>query len=184
MKNDQQRDVVGSIEGEYRRYKELAEGAIAQVDEPALNTVSRGFNNSIAILVWHISGNLKSRFTDFLTADGEKPWRARDEEFVARTVNRSELLQKWNDGWSVVLAAIALLSDRDLSKRVMIRGVSLSVADALHRSLSHTSYHVGQIVYIAKAARGDDWTFLSIPPGKSSEYNQNPTGERLRHGKR
>jgi hypothetical protein len=180
---DEGRDIVSSIEHEYRRYKELAEGAFAQVDERALNAVTSGFNNSIAILVWHVSGNLKSRFTDFLVSDGEKPWRARDEEFVARTVTRSQLLEKWNDGWAVLLSTVGSLADADLSKRVAIRGAPLSVAEALHRSLSHTSYHVGQIVYIAKALRGDDWTFLSIPPGKSADYNQDPARERLRHDK-
>src|SRR5262245_43011583 len=99
MTDQQRRDVVGSIEHEYRRYKELGEGALAQVEDAALSVVTSGFNNSIAILVWHISGNLKSRFTDFMTTDGEKPWRQRDEEFARRSVTRTELLEKWNEGW-------------------------------------------------------------------------------------
>jgi len=156
---------------------------MAQVEETAFSVVTPGFNNSIAILVWHISGNLKSRFTDFITTDGEKPWRARDEEFVARSVTRAQLLEKWNEGWSAVLDAIGKLTDADLSRQVTIRGTAMSVADALHRSLSHTSYHVGQIVYVAKASRGDDWTFMSIPPGKSADYNQHPDQEKARRKK-
>jgi hypothetical protein len=166
------RDRVASLEKELRRYKALAEGAMAQIDEGELNRVTAGFNNSIAILVWHISGNLKSRFTDFLKSDGEKPWRARDEEFVARQVDRTELMARWEDGWSVMLSALERLSDEDLKRTVTIRQEPLLVEDALHRALAHSAYHVGQIVYIAKAARGDSWKFMSIPPGKSEEYNR------------
>jgi hypothetical protein len=127
-----------------------------------------------------MSGNFRSRFTDFLTADGEKPWRKRDEEFEARAVTRDELLAKWEQGWAVLLDTLQTLSDEDLDRSVAIRGQALSVLEALLRSLAHASYHVGQIVYAAKAARGDAWTYLSIPPGKSDEYNQNPTLERPR----
>src|SRR5438874_2630919 len=97
---------VAPIERELQRYKKLAEDAMAQIDEAALNRATPGFDNSIAILVWHISGNLKSRFTDFLTTDGEKPWRQRDEEFVTRSVSRAELLEKWDEGWRAVLGAL------------------------------------------------------------------------------
>jgi hypothetical protein len=166
------RDQVASVEHELRRYKTLAENAMAQVDEAALNRVSAGFNNSIAILVWHISGNLKSRFLDFLNSDGEKPWRARDEEFVARQVSRAELLEKWDEGWRVALDAVGGLSDPDLDRTVTIRQEPLRVHQALHRALAHVAYHVGQIVYVAKASSGDAWKFLSIPPGMSEEYNK------------
>jgi hypothetical protein len=158
------RDYVASLEHEFRRYKALAEGAMMQTDDSALNQVSPGFDNSIAIVVWHISGNLKSRFTDFLTSDGEKPWRGRDEEFVARTATRTELLNKWEEGWTVLLRALGELNDEDLTRTVTIRQEPLAVAQALHRSLAHAAYHVGQIVYISKASRGDAWTFLSILP--------------------
>ncbi len=171
------RDHVGSLEHEFLRYRSLAEGAMAQVDESDLNRVTPGFNNSIAVLVWHISGNLKSRFTDFLNSDGEKPWRARDEEFVSRTVTRSELLNKWEDGWSVLIRALGELSDEDVKRTVTIRKEPLTVGQALHRSLAHAAYHVGQIVYIAKAARGEAWSFMSIPPGKSDQANRNPARE-------
>jgi uncharacterized damage-inducible protein DinB len=166
------RDRVASLEKELRRYKALADGAMAQLDEDDLNRVTAGFNNSIAILVWHISGNLKSRFTDFLKSDGEKPWRARDEEFIARRVDRAELMTKWEEGWSVMLSSLEGLSDEDLNRTVTIRQEPLLAEQALHRALAHAAYHVGQIVYIAKAARGDSWKFMSIPPGKSEEYNR------------
>jgi uncharacterized damage-inducible protein DinB len=169
--------VVRSIEAEFRRYKALGEKAIAQLDGAALSAPPTGGGNSIATICWHMSGNFRSRFTDFLTADGEKPWRKRDEEFEARAVTRDELLAKWEQGWAVLLQT---LSDEDLDRSVAIRGQALSVLEALLRSLAHASYHVGQIVYAAKAARGDAWTYLSIPPGKSDEYNQNPTLERPR----
>jgi hypothetical protein len=169
--NSETADILRSIETEFRRYKGLAEGAIGQVDEPDFSR-SAGAGNSIATLVWHISGNLKSRFTDFLASDGEKPWRARDEEFLDRSVTRAQLLEKWEDGWRVLFATLATLKPDDLTRTVTIRNQPLAVHDALHRSLAHASYHVGQVVYIAKALRGDKWKYLSIPPGKSEEFNK------------
>ena len=163
--------VLNSIGSEYRRYKGLGEGAIAQLDDADFSKPAGG-GNSIAILVWHISGNLKSRFADFLTSDGEKPWRARDEEFIDRSVTRAQLLEKWEEGWRVLFAALATLQPDDLERTVTIRTQPMAVHDALHRSLAHVSYHVGQIVYIAKALRGDTWKYMSIPPGKSEEFNR------------
>lgn len=173
-------DVVASITAEFERYKTLAEQAIAQLDGAALSTPAPGGGNSIATICWHVSGNLRSRFTDFLTADGEKPWRKRDEEFDARAVSRDELLVKWNDGWSVLLQTLRSLTDGDLARVVKIRGLDVTVLDALVRALAHVSYHVGQIVYAAKAARGDSWTYLSIAPGQSEQYNLNPVLDRAR----
>jgi hypothetical protein len=167
------RAVVASVQGEFRRYKTLAEDAIAQLDETRIGDAD-GISNSIGTIVWHVAGNLTSRFTDFLTTDGEKPWRERDSEFLERRVTRGELLTKWESGWSILFAALSDLSDVDLERRVAIRGQGLSVAEALHRALAHVSYHVGQIVYIAKSLRGADWRYLSIPPGKSAEANANP----------
>jgi len=161
------RDLIASIEAEYRRYKTLGEGAINQLADSQLAQVP-GTGNSIVTIVWHLAGNLKSRFTDFLTADGEKPWRDRDSEFLAREVSRKELQAKWEDGWRVLFAALTHLSDLDLGRTVTIRGEPHTVAQALHRSLAHASYHVGQIVYEAKALRGVDWRYLSIPPGQSA----------------
>ena len=169
--------LIKSIEGEFRRYKALAESGMAQVPEEQLSLRGSAEGNSLATLCWHISGNLRSRFTDFLTTDGEMPWRVRDEEFEARTVTRGELLAKWEEGWSALLRALGTLSDADLPKTVTIRGQGLLVHEALHRSLAHTSYHVGQIVYLAHALVGPKWTYLSIPPGGSSAYNAAPHAE-------
>jgi proteasome lid subunit RPN8/RPN11/uncharacterized damage-inducible protein DinB len=170
--------IIASIQGEYLRYKKLAEAAIAQVPDDQLAAMASDQSNSIVVICWHVSGNLKSRFTDFLTADGEKPWRKRDEEFDARKVGRAELLAKWEDGWSALLGALSGLSDDALSREVTIRGQRLSVTEALHRSLAHTSYHVGQIVYLAREAAGDKWTSLSIPKGQSAAFNANPSGQK------
>jgi len=170
--------IIASIQGEYLRYKKLAEAAIAQVPDDKLAAMASDQSNSIVVICWHVSGNLKSRFTDFLTADGEKPWRKRDGEFDARQVGRAELLAKWEDGWSALLGALSGLSDDALSREVTIREQKLSVIEALHRSLAHTSYHVGQIVYLAREAAGSAWTSLSIPKGQSAAFNANPSGQK------
>jgi hypothetical protein len=169
--------IVESIRNEYRRYKALAETALEQVPEAGLSEAGPSGGNSLATICWHVSGNLQSRFTDFLTSDGEKPWREREEEFAARQVSRGELLAKWNQGWDALLFTLSNLTDADLTKTITIRGVSLLVHEALHRSLAHTSYHVGQIVYVAHAIRGQEWRYLSIPPGQSETYNAHPTDE-------
>ena len=170
------RSVVSSIEGEYERYKKVAEGAFEQLRDDQLGEAGPGEGLSVAAVAWHISGNLKSRFTEFLTADGEKEWRNRDSEFEARRVARAALMEKWTVGWKALGDALAGLADDDLSRVVTIRGQQLSVIQALHRSLSHTSYHVGQIVYLAKSMRGAEWRSLSIPPGQSS-FKPNPKPE-------
>jgi uncharacterized damage-inducible protein DinB len=169
--------IVESIRAEYVRYKALAEAAIRQLDDAQLAAHTSDNSNSVATICWHLSGNLKSRFTEFLTSDGEKPWRHRDEEFQVRSVTKAELLEKWEDGWAPLLGALAELGDQQLDDTVTIRRQPLAVHEALHRSLAHVAYHVGQIVYIAKSLRGSLWTYLSIPPGKSDEYNRNPSGE-------
>jgi hypothetical protein len=170
-------DIIQSIAGEYRRYKALAEAALEQVPEVALSQPGPSGGNSLATICWHVSGNLQSRFTDFLTSDGEKPWREREEEFASRQVSRGELLTKWNQGWDALLTTLTHLTDADLTKTIAIRGVPLLVHESLHRSLAHTSYHVGQIVYVAHAIRGQEWRYLSIPPGQSDAYNAKPTAE-------
>jgi hypothetical protein len=164
--------LINSIESEYRRYKTLAERALEQVGDDQLSLPSPSDDLSLAVICWHISGNLRSRFTDFLTADGEKPWRHRDEEFESRTVARSELLGKWEQGWTVLFDALASLTDEHLAHTVTVRGQALQVHEALHRSLAHTSYHVGQIVFLAKALRGEGWTSLTIPRGQSDAFTQ------------
>lgn len=170
--------LVKSIEGEYLRYKALAESALAQVPEPMLSAPGPERGNSLATICWHVGGNLASRFTDFLTSDGEKPWRDRDAEFDARAVTRDVLMAHWRAGWQVLLDTLAPLTDADLSRTVTIRGQPLLVHEALHRSLAHASYHVGQIVYLAHIFCGETWTYLSIPPGGSAQYNANPQYEK------
>jgi uncharacterized damage-inducible protein DinB len=165
-------NIIESIRAEYVRYKGLAEGAIDQLGDDDLSASGPNGGNSIATICWHVSGNLKSRFTEFLTSDGEKPWRSRDEEFSARSVTRAALLAKWNEGWKVLLGSLDALTDEQLDQTVTIRGQPYRVHQALHRSLAHTSYHVGQIVYIAKGMRGKDWKYLSIAPGQSDAFTQ------------
>ena len=161
------REIIGSIEHEYRRYKSYAEGTFEQLSGDQLAHVVGAGGNSVAILVWHIAGNLKSRFTDFLTTDGEKPWRQRESEFEERHVSHDQLRQKWDEGWAVLFGALSQLSDADLGKRIVIRSESLAVHEALHRSLAHTSSHVGQIMLLGKAQRGAEWRSLSIPRSRS-----------------
>ena len=170
-------EIIESIRAEYSRYKALAEAAIQQVGDSELSIPGPNGGNSLAIICWHISGNFRSRFTDFLTSDGEKPWRQREEEFETRSVTRAELLAKWDQGWEAVLGALATLTDEQLGQIVTIRGQALRVHEALHRSLAHLAYHVGQIVYLAKSIRGSQWKYLSIPPGGSKAYNENPRFE-------
>ncbi len=170
--------IIDSIKSEYLRYKKLAEGAIQQTPEASINKVLGEDNNSISIIVFHISGNLKSRFTDFLTTNGEKEWRKRDTEFEKRQLTKLELINVWDDGWNVLIATLDELKDDDLNKKVTIRKKELSVADALHRSLAHLSYHVGQIVFIARVIVGKEWVSLSIARGGSVDYNKNPDKEK------
>ena len=172
------RTLILSIEAEFRRHQTIAERALAQVAEEQLTAPGPGDGSSLATIVWHIAGNLRSRFTDFLTTDGEKPWRHREEEFERRVVTREDLEKRWADGWKILLDTLASLTDADLARTVTIRRQELAVHQALHRSLAHISYHVGQIVYIAKAWCGSDWAYLSIPPGQSEAYNRHPTLEK------
>jgi uncharacterized damage-inducible protein DinB len=172
------RQIVGSVEGEFRRYKALAEGALDQLTDEQLSRADGAGDNSVAILMAHISGNLVSRFTDFLSADGEKPWRDRDAEFVPRQADRAARREAWERAFAVLFDALAPLDDEQLHAAVTIRGVAYTVHEALHRALAHVSYHVGQIVFVAKALRGAGWRSLSIPPGGSAAYNQDPVREK------
>jgi len=174
------RTVVGSIEGEYRRYRALAEAAMAQLDDDELARPGPGGTNAVLVSARHVGGNLASRFTDFLTSDGEKPWREREREFATppSVEGRAEGLAVWDRGWGSLVGALAELADADLERVVRIRGVELTVAAALSRSLAHTAYHVGEIVQAARALRGPRWEFLSIPPGGSDAYAASPDRER------
>ena len=169
--------IVKSIAGEYSRYRALAEGAIAQLNDAQLAAPTPGNGNSVATICWHVAGNLRSRFTDFLTSDGEKPWRQREEEFAARQVTQAELMAHWERGWSALFDALGALDDTMLGRTVTIRQQPLTVDQALLRSLAHVSYHVGQIVFAARMLQGAEWRFLSIPPGQSDAYNAKPGSE-------
>src|SRR5271170_2094950 len=156
----------------FRYYKKLAERAMEQVsDEQLFATLDEGMN-SIAVIVKHMSGNMQSRWTDFLTSDGEKPGRDRDAEFSDPPGTRAALLQLWEDGWQCVLGTIESLSDADLGRTITIRGEAHSVMQAINRQVAHYSYHCGQIVFLAKHLRHDRWQNLSVPRGKSEEFNR------------
>jgi uncharacterized protein DUF1572 len=160
---------------EFRRAKTLADGAMAQITSAQFFAAPSENDNSVAVIVKHVGGNLLSRWTDFLTSDGEKPGRNRDTEFEVTTDDTRELLMRqWEAGWATLFSAIEPLSDPDLERTVTIRGEPLTVLQALNRQLTHYSYHVGQIVYVAKHYAGSSWRSLSIPKGKSAEFNARP----------
>jgi uncharacterized damage-inducible protein DinB len=156
---------------EYQQYKAIGQKAIAQVSDDALNQIIGPDNNSIAMITRHISGNLRSRFTDFLTSDGEKPWRDRDSEFADVTYDRQAVEKMWAEGFQVVEDQLAMLTDADLERQVTIRSVPHSVNQALCRSVAHTAYHVGQIVLLARILNEGNWQWISVPKGKSQEFN-------------
>ena len=170
--------LIEDFVGEYNRYQQLAESAMAQMSDEALNYVPGNDCNSAAMIVAHVSGNLQSRFTNFLTEDGEKPWRQRDEEFGDRTCTRDEVKAMWTAGWAVIAREVCTLTDADLSRVVTIRQQPLTVHAALCRSIAHVAYHVGQIVLLARTTATEPWRSLSIPKGGSAAYNKEPTKEK------
>jgi hypothetical protein len=157
----------------YRHYKALGDSAIAQVADADLHTLVDPDANSIAIIMKHVAGNLRSRFTEFLTSDGEKPDRDRDAEFeMPELPSREQVLADWHAGWSVALASVASLAPADLDRTISIRGEAFLVAEALNRSVTHTAYHVGQIVTLARHFAGSQWRILSIPRRQSARFAQ------------
>jgi uncharacterized damage-inducible protein DinB len=156
----------------FRYYKKLAEGAMAQAADEQLTAALDSEMNSIAIVAKHIAGNMRSRWTDFLDSDGEKPDRHRDTEFEAPPATRVELMAMWEDGWARLFAALEPLTDADLSRTVTIRGEAHSVMQAINRQLAHYAYHAGQIVMLAKHFQADQWRSLTVPRGKSGDFNQ------------
>ena len=156
----------------FRYYKKLGERALAQVADDQLFYCQDEESNSIAIILKHLAGNMLSRWTDFLTTDGEKPSRNRDTEFKDPPKNRAELMRAWEEGWTCLLNTLESLTDSDLTRRVFIRGEAHSVMQAINRQLCHYSYHVGQIVFAAKQRRTGDWSSLTVPRGKSADYNR------------
>jgi hypothetical protein len=156
----------------FRYYKKLGGGAIAQATDEQLYSVLDGEMNSIAVIVKHMAGNMRSRFTDFLTSDGEKPDRDRDGEFREPPVGRDALIKMWDEGWNCLFTALEALTDADLARTVTIRGEAHSVMQAINRQVAHYSYHCGQIVFLAKQLRADQWQCLSVPRGGSGAFNQ------------
>ena len=163
----------------FRYYKNLAERAMEQVKDEQLFAMLDEEANSIGIIVKHMAGNMRSRWTDFLTSDGEKPDRNRDSEFMDPPATRKALLEMWEDGWTSVFQALEPLSDADLGRTVTIRGEAHSVMQAVNRQVAHYAHHVGQIVMLAKHFAGDRWESLSVPRNRSAEFNQRvAAGER------
>ena len=156
----------------FRAYKSLGEKAMAQLSDDQLLATLDPEMNSVAIIVKHMAGNMRSRWTGFPDADGESAARDRDDEFRNPPATRAELLELWNDGWSRVFQALDPLTDADLTRAVVIRTEKHSVMQAMHRQMGHYAYHVGQIVFLAKHLRRADWKTLSIPRGQSAEFNR------------
>jgi uncharacterized damage-inducible protein DinB len=155
----------------FEYYKSLGEKAMAQVSDEALFHMPDEKSNSIAVIVNHLHGNMLSRWTDFLTSDGEKAWRKRDEEFKEATSTRAEVMHQWNEGWACLLDTLNALTPDDLSKTVYVRNMGQSAEDAIIRQLAHYAYHTGQIVYLARLFNEGNWTSLTISKGESATYN-------------
>lgn len=152
-------------------YKELGDKTFTQLNEADFHYSADTTSNSIALIIQHMAGNMLSRWTDFLTSDGEKEWRNRDTEFEEQQMNKEALIAFWNKGWDCCLSALKNLEPDDLLKTIYIRAEGLLVIDAINRQLAHYPYHVGQILYAAKQIKGDQWANLSIPKGKSDDFN-------------
>lgn len=166
-----------------RGHKRLTEGALAQLKDDDFFVMLDPESNSVAILIKHIAGNMRSRFTDFLTSDGEKPTRHRDQEFeIAANTSRDDLMRWWEEGWAVVFSTLDSLQPDDLMRTVYIRQEPHTVVQALNRALAHYAFHLGQIVFLAKHLRSGEWKTLSVPRGKSEEFNRMSLEERRRIG--
>lgn len=175
--NDMAKALIDGALTAFRSNKGLADRAVAQLTDDKLRTALDENTNSIAVIMKHVAGNLLSRWTDFMTSDGEKPWRHRDDEFVDTLASRDDLMTHWESGWQRLFDALSALTADDLGKTVTIRGAPHSVPLAIHRSLAHCGYHVGQIVLIARILAGDKWDTLTIPRGASAGFNQRVWGK-------
>lgn len=152
-------------------YKDLGEKTFDQLHEKDFHIIPSVESNSIAIIIQHLAGNMLSRFTNFLTEDGEKKWRQRDDEFEKHDYSKQQIIDMWQKGWSCCLSALESLKEEDLLKKITIRQESLTVIDAVNRQLAHYPYHIGQIIFIARMIKKENWENLSIPKGKSQQYN-------------
>lgn len=164
--------ILESAKKQFEYYKLLGEKTFAQLTDEQLFIQVNSESNSIATIVKHLWGNMRSRWTDFLTTDGEKKWRKRDEEFENDSSTRQEMLEKWNAGWACLFNALNSITDADLAKVIYIRNQRHTILEAINRQLAHYPYHVGQIIFIGKMLSDKNWVSLSIPKGGSKEYNQ------------
>ena len=164
-------DFLPSARKQFAYYRLLGEQAMSQVTDEQLSWQPNAVSNSMAVIVQHLSGNMCSRWTDFLTTDGEKPWREREAEFDSAPATRAAVLAQWQAGWQCLFAALDGLTEADLSRTIYIRNQGHTVLEAINRQLAHYPYHVGQLVFIARLAVGDAWQSLSIPRGSSAAYN-------------
>lgn len=171
-------DYLSSSLKQFENYKALGEKTFAQLSDEQLFWQYNSESNSIGTIVKHLWGNMLSRWTDFLTTDGEKEWRQRDAEFENDITTREELLAKWNEGWSCFFNAVKPLRESDLTRKIYIRGEEHTVLEAINRQLTHYPYHVGQIVFIGKMVCNENWRSLSIPKGQSKQFNQDKLAQR------
>lgn len=160
-----------SAKKQFEYYRHLGEGAMAQISNEQLLWKPDEKANSIAIIIKHLHGNMLSRWTNFLTEDGEKDWRKRDDEFEEDSAGREQIMNLWNEGWQCLFGALNSITDNDLEQIIYIRNEGHSILDAINRQLAHYSYHVGEIVYISRMLCGESWKSLSIPRGDSQKYN-------------
>src|SRR5262245_49863687 len=174
---DTSHEFLSAVINAFEANKRLVDRAIEQMPDDKLHIAIDENTNSIAVIMKHVAGNLLSRWTDFLTTDGEKPWRNRDDEFVDFFGSRAELLEMWERGWACLLKSLRGLRPEDLGRTVLIRGEPQPVPLALERSLGHTCYHVGQIVQVARIHAGEKWTTLTIPRGGSQHFNKAHWGQ-------
>ena len=170
-------EFMTAIINAFEANKRLADRAVEQVPDDKLHVALDANTNSIAVIIKHVAGNLISRWTDFLTTDGEKPWRNRDDEFVDPIGSRAEILELWEQGWACLLNTLKSLRPEDLDRTVMIRGEPHTVPLAIARSLGHTCYHIGQIVQVARIHAGQKWNTLTIPKGGSQAFNKANWGQ-------
>ena len=164
---------LDSITKQFEYYKMLGDKTFGQLNDTQIHWQFNDESNSIAIIVKHIVGNMLSRWTNFLTEDGEKEWRHRDTEFEAPYTTKEDMLAAWEKGWQCLFDAITLLTEKDLEHFIYIRNQGHTVTEAINRQLSHYSYHIGQLIFVAKMIKGKEWQSLSIPKGKSKTYNTN-----------
>ena len=172
MEFETSKHYLEEVRRQFRGYKRMGEGAMAQLRDEDFFVTLDPEANSVAILVKHLAGNMRSRWTDFLTTDGEKPSRNRDSEFEEPPATRTELKALWDDGWRCLFTALEGLTDADLVRTITIRGEAHSVMQAINRQVAHYSYHCGQVVFLAKHLCAGRWRILSVPLGKSAEFNR------------